>query len=281
MQPWSFPYLLTLFLALLAAFYLLGYFRLRKNSPRSLGIRYLAAFLFGLTAVWIAAGSPLAVLDHQLLLAHMIQHILLMAVSVPLLYFGEPLQIFSNALPEILAPRKLGEFLHLDSLRLAGRVLSHPLFCWFVATTTVIAWHVPALFEFAMHSRGGHGIQFLSFFVAGLLFWWPVFHRRKTVAAGSEWSVPLYLFLATLPCDLLSAFLTFSGQVVYRSYLAPHRLHLSALQDQEWAGVIMWVAVTFLYLVPAAAITIRLLSPAKQRDFDPSSPLQPTQNLSS
>jgi cytochrome c oxidase assembly factor CtaG len=73
--------------------------------------------------------------------------------------------------------------------------------------------------------------------------------------------MPLYLFLATLPCDALSAFLVFSDRVVYPVYLdAPRHFGLSALQDQEWAGAVMWLCVTVAYAIPAAVITTRMLS---------------------
>jgi cytochrome c oxidase assembly factor CtaG len=85
----------------------------------------------------------------------------------------------------------------------------------------------------------------------------------------------LYLFFATLPCDALSAFLTFCGRVIYPSYLsAPHPFPISALQDQEWAGVLMWVCITFIYMVPALALTIRILSPIAPRDIQIYSSLQ-------
>ena len=71
----------------------------------------------------------------------------------------------------------------------------------------------------------------------------------------------LYLFLATLPCDALSAFLAFCDRVVYPAYLQmPRRFDISPLADQQLAGALMWVFVTFAYLVPAVAITTRLLS---------------------
>jgi hypothetical protein len=34
-------------------------------------------------------------------------------------------------------------------------------------------------------------------------------------------------------------------------------------QDQEWAGVLMWVCITFIYMVPAVVITVRILSPLR------------------
>jgi cytochrome c oxidase assembly factor CtaG len=75
----------------------------------------------------------------------------------------------------------------------------------------------------------------------------------------------MYLFLATLPCDALSAFLTFCDRVVYPQYLSAHRLFdISPLGDQECAGALMWVWVTLAYLAPAAAVTIQMLSPQRR-----------------
>jgi cytochrome c oxidase assembly factor CtaG len=146
--------------------------------------------------------------------------------------------------------------------------MTQPVFCWIAATATVIGWHVPALFEFALHSHCWHEIQETSFLVAGLLFWWPVVEPWPSLARWPRWSIPLYLFFATLPCDALSAFLAFCDRVVYRSYESGHHhLGISPLQDQEWAGVLMWVCVTFIYMVPAVVITVSVLSPLKTYDL--------------
>ena len=189
--------------------------------------RRLAAFMGGVFSLWVAMGSPLAALDHELLTFHMVQHLLLMTVAAPLLLAGVPV---------------------------TKRIAVHPVFCWLACTFVVIGWHVPALFALGMHSVVWHEVEQASFLAAGLLFWLPVLRPGP--------SVPLYLFLATLPCDALSAFLTFCDRVVYPSYMSAHRIFgLSALQDQQWAGTLMWVWVTFAYLAPAASITMRLLSP--------------------
>jgi putative membrane protein len=133
----------------------------------------------------------------------------------------------------------------------------------------VIGWHVPALFELGMQSKSRHAVEHASFFAAGLLFWWPVIGREP------RWSVPLCVFLATLPCDALSAFLTFCGRVIY-----PHYLHSpSALADQELAGALMWIAVTFAYLGPAAAVTIKLLTSSRVTETSSSSPIRQSHSL--
>jgi cytochrome c oxidase assembly factor CtaG len=77
----------------------------------------------------------------------------------------------------------------------------------------------------------------------------------------------VYLFLATLPCDVLSAYLTFCDDVVYAPYLsASAALTASALQDQQVAGALMWVFITFAYLLPAIVVTMQMLSPSGRRD---------------
>jgi putative membrane protein len=96
-----------------------------------------------------------------------------------------------------------------------------------------------------------------------MLFWWPVVQPWPSTERWPRWSMPVYLFAATLPCDALSAFLAFCGRVVYRSYLdGPQLLNISPLQDQECAGALMWFWATFVYLVPAVIIITQLLSPA-------------------
>ena len=71
----------------------------------------------------------------------------------------------------------------------------------------------------------------------------------------------LYLFLATLPCDILSGFLVFSDRVVYPVYFStPRRFGFSVLEDQQCAGALMWTCITIVYLLAAAILTTRLLS---------------------
>jgi putative membrane protein len=168
----------------------------------------------------------LAHLDHHFLAAHMVMHLLIMLVAAPLILFA--------------ARRTL--------------VRWHPPIaaCWLAGTLTVLIWHVPAVFELALQSHFWHQFELASFLVAGIVFWWPIIQTHPS----ARWSVPVYLFLATLPCDALSAFLVFCGHVVYR----PYRSGISPLEDQALAGALMWVTVTFAYLIPALVLTARLLS---------------------
>ncbi len=262
LQPWSLPLPLTSALVLVALVYLRGWGRLRNNSLHLISLWRVAAFMGSLFLLWIVVGSPLSALDHELLTIHMINHLVLMTVAAPLMLAGAPGLVLLQGIPARLGYGLHDLVLRSASLRRIGRLLRHPVFCWLCAAATVIGWHLPAVFQLAMRSHRWHQAEYASFIVAGLLFWQPILRPVSNSREYFQWSTPVYLFLATLPCDILSAFLVFCGRVVYRSYLsAPRLFDLSALQDQQCAGALMWVSVTFAYLVPAAVITIQVLSP--------------------
>jgi putative membrane protein len=188
-----------------------------------------SSLLLGLIAIGVAMASPVAILDHRMLTAHMAQHLLLMTIAPPLIFLG-----MARPLP---------------------RLRLHPAICWLAATAALVVWHIPAALQLGMQSWPLHLAEQLSFLAAGLLFWWPVFQSPP------NWSILLYLFLATLPCDVLSGFLVFSDRVAYPAYLCtPRQSGLSALEDQQCAGALMWTVVTVVYLIAGTVFATRLLS---------------------
>jgi cytochrome c oxidase assembly factor CtaG len=231
-------------LVLLAAVYLWSWSWSGRAAPRAVSPARVIAFLAGVVTLGVAVASPLAHMDHGHLTAHMIQHLLIMTVAAPLLLLGEPFFVL-----------RLGN----RPGRRAVRPWSPSLvLCWCAGTLVVLVWHVPAVFELGMR---WHPLQHATFLVGGLLFWLPVVEPYPTAFRGSRWWMPLYLFLATMPCDALSAFLTFCGRVVYPHYgQSP-----AALDDQVCAGALMWFWVTIAYLVPAAIVTVQILSSSKSR----------------
>jgi putative membrane protein len=220
-----------------------------------------ASFFFGMSLVWGALGSPLVAYDHDLLTVHMIQHLLLMTFAPALILLGEPLLMFYQGLPRF-GKVVLGPLFRRPLVQRFGRAISRPALCWTVSALTLMGWHVPALFTLGMHSEVWHCVEQTSFLSAGFLFWWPVAEPWPTVSTGPQWLTLLYLFLATLPCDILSGLLVFSDRAAYPVYLSmPRHFGFSVLEDQQCAAALMWTCVTLVYLVPAAILSTRLLSP--------------------
>jgi putative membrane protein len=248
-------------LVLMSFLYVCGWLRMQRASASAIPGWRLASFLFGMSLVWAALGSPLVDYDHDLLTVHMIQHLLLMTFAPALILLGEPLLAFWHGLPRF-GKIVLGSLFRLSLVQRFAHKLSRPALCWSVSALTLVGWHVPALFILGMHSELCHSVEQASFLGAGFLFWWPVVQPWPSVSIGPQWSTLLYLFLATLPCDILSGFLLFSDRVAYPVYFSmPRHFDFSVLEDQQCAAALMWTCVTLVYLVPAAILSTRLLSP--------------------
>jgi putative membrane protein len=253
-------------LILVSFVYMRGRLGLRRARVSNIPNWRAASFLFGVSLVWAALGSPLAAYDHDLLTAHMIQHLLLMTFAPALILLSEPLMAFWQGLPRF-GQDMVGLLFQLPFVQRLARTVTRPALCWAVSALTLMAWHVPAFFMLGMQSAVWHSVEQASFLVAGFLFWWPVVQAWPSNATGPQWSTLLYLFLATLPCDILSGFLVFSDHVAYPVYFSmPRHFGLSVLEDQQCAAALMWTCVTVVYLLAGAILTMRLLSPQDLRE---------------
>jgi putative membrane protein len=219
------------------------------------------AFLCGLFLIWLAISSPLAALDHELLTAHMVQHLLLMTIAPPLILLGAPAKALQPGLWEPVV-QIIVRLFGGERLRGMARAFVHPAVCWLSAAGALVIWHIPSVFVIAMRSEFWHGMEQSSFLLTGLLFWWPVFRPSFGSQKWPEPSILLYLFLATLPCDVLSGFLVFCDRVVYSVHFSsPRNFGISALEDQQLAAALMWTCVTIVFLITGGIFTARMLSP--------------------
>lgn len=242
-------------LVVAAIVYLRGWSRLRAVAATMISTWRAVSFLLGLILIWVAVASPIASSDERMLTGHMIQHLLLTTLAPPLIWLSSPVMSLWQAFPALARMR-------WRPLQQLGILLGDPVFCWLLAAGVLVLWHIPAVFELGMKSAFWHLVEHASFLGSGLLFWWPVVQPWPSVPRWPRWSMLLYLFLATLPCDVLSGFLVFSDRIAYGAYLcmAP-RAGFSALEDQQCAGALMWTCVTVVFLVAGTIVSVELLSP--------------------
>jgi putative membrane protein len=250
-----------------AMVYLTEWLRFRRLDRESVGGWHSASFALGLLFTWDATASPLSVFDHEMLTAHMVQHLLLMTLAPPLILLGVPVKpLVHGPLQRFL--QAIARPLRSAPMQKIGRALAHPALCWFAAAGALVVWHIPWMFTLGLRSQMWHGIEQVSFLASGLLFWWPVVKPCRSASKWPESSLLVYLFLATLPCDILSGFLVFCDRVVYPVFLSsPRSFGLSALEDQQCAGALMWTCVTIVYLIAAAIVTARLLSSHGSQEY--------------
>ncbi|MFP5205480.1 MAG: cytochrome c oxidase assembly protein [Acidobacteriota bacterium] len=258
---WDIPWIVTSELALTAAIYVRGWTRIRRTRPELFPRWRLVCFLSGILALFVAVASPLDTFSETLLFMHMIQHFFLMSVAPPLLLLGAPVVPMLRGLPRWFL-RLLRPLFTSHALPAIGRFLTRKRVAWLAMAIAYVGWHIPRAYEFALASENWHNFEHACFFFTNLLFWWPVIRPWPFRTNQSRWALIPYLMLADVVNTGISAFLCFSGRLLYPSYaIDPRPFGLSALNDQVAAGAFMWVCGTMVYLVPGLILVMLILSP--------------------
>jgi cytochrome c oxidase assembly factor CtaG len=240
--------------------YLRGWMRLRTVLPQQFSTERLYCFLGGLALLFVALASPLDAFSSLLLSAHMVQHLLLMMVVPPLLLLGQPMLPILRGLPRNFTKEGLGPFLRWPALQKLGSFLVAPAFGWLAYNISAVAWHVPRLYEIALHSPALHNVEHATFFWTAMLFWWPVIQPWPSRARWARWFVIPYLLTADVINTAISGTFVFADKVLYPTYAMSPLGGISPQYDQSAAGVIMWVPGSLFYLVPAVVIAMQLLN---------------------
>jgi putative membrane protein len=206
-------------------------------------------FAAGLLVVAIALLSPLDALAADLASAHMLQHMLLIAIAPPLLAQGAPMRTLFWGL-SVEAKRPAGRL--LQGLSRAGGWFAGPMIAGTLHAIVIWAWHAPALYAAALAHDWVHTLDHMCLFGSGLLFWHAVL-KRVPREAGFGLGI-VALLVTTIHTGMLGALMTFSGGPWYRGLAGRTEAYgLSPLEDQQLAGLIMWVPMGFVY-VGAAVI---------------------------
>lgn len=223
------------------------------------------AFVLGALTLFLALGPPLDDWsDHYLLLAHMVQHLLLILLAAPLLLYGTPAWLL-----EPLTRNQVTNAI--------GYWLTRPVIAYTIANAVLVLWHVPLFYEMALRSRPVHAFEHATMLAAALLAWWP------TLGPLPRWprlALPLhslYYFAMTLPSAAVGAFITFADPGLYAPYDTAQRIFgIDLATDQQAAGLLMWVAVSAIYLLLITSSFFRWAAREEAADAAPSAArLQP------
>jgi putative membrane protein len=264
-HAWSFEPLVVGALILSAGLYMLGLGALWGAAGTGHGIRrwQAGAFAGGWSILAIALLSPLHRLGGVLFSAHMVQHELLMVVAAPLLVLGRPVVAWLWGVP-LAWRQRLGVWSAAAPVRYTWELATLPSVAWALHALAIWLWHAPGLYQATLDSELVHSLQHTSFLGSALLFWWALLPGRRGRLGAPAGIV--YLFTTAIHTTLLGALLTLSSRVWYPLYdntTAPWGL--TALEDQQLAGLIMWVPAGLAYLVAALALAASWLRDPKPR----------------
>ena len=254
-DTWTFEPWVSVLLAAAALLYAVGVARLWRRAGAGRGITgaHVRRFAGGWLTLVAALVSPLDAMGGALFSVHMVQHELLMVLAAPLLVTARPLEAWTWG----LAPRwrrLIGDLFHARAWQASWRVAVDPLGAWLIHAVILWVWHVPALFGAALAHDGWHALQHASFLASALLFWWSVFAASARSGAGLA-----SVFTTMLHTGGLGALLTFAPSPWYPHYDGTLAYGLTALEDQQLGGLVMWVLGALPYFAVGLAIVARWL----------------------
>jgi putative membrane protein len=269
-RSWGLDPTVVIPLFLTAWIYTRGVEEVWRRAGRGRGVRpgQAAAFAAGMLALAVAMVSPVDRVAESLFWVHMVQHLLLIAVAPPLLVLGAPQAGLAWGLPS--APRRrVARWWHaLPRLRAALAWLARPWPAIVLHSVALWTWHIPGAYDAAVARPWVHALEHLSFLGTALLFWWAVVHPRGSLRRVPGLAV-LALFALTMEGGALGALMTFSPSPWYASHLATTAAWgLSPLEDQQIAGLVMWVPGTLTYLAAVAWLFVGWMA-RSERDERP------------
>ncbi len=249
LSPWEFRPEILAPVLLMGTLYVLGWLRVRRQlEARGRGHKLasgwrLAAYLSGLACLLLALLSPIDMLGNQLLIMHMVQHKILIMAAAPLLWLGNPFPIVLWALP-VRARHMVGALFVRDTwFRRGLTAVTQPGLCWLIFVFVYIGWHEPSLYDTALRVPWVHNLEHISFFLAAMLFWWPVVNSAPHLhKALPYWVRIVYLIAFVPPNAIAGASIAMATDIIYPHYATvPHIWGFTALEDQAWGGAIMWI----------------------------------------
>lgn len=249
----------------IAVLYAIGATRFRSTAAgrQTLPKWRAIAFAIGTLSAGTALLGPLDRWSDILFSAHMAQHEILMLISAPLMVAGRPFIATLWALSPASRGR-VGGFAKRPAVTSVWDRLTGPLTVLILHAVVLWGWHIPALFEAALHDETVHVVQHLGFFLTSALFWWALIHGRYG-RLGYGVGV-FYVFATAMHTQILGALLTFGSRVWYPTHAArTAAAGIGAVDDQQLAGIVMWIPFGVIFVFIGLALFAAWLGEAERR----------------
>ena len=222
--------------------------RTRTLARRGLPVPVWRRLLFwlGIALVLVALNSPLdAIGEQDFFFAHMSQHVIIGDLA-PLCFVAG---LTGPVLRPVLALKPVERL----------RFLTHPLVALPVWAVNLYVWHLPVLYQAALHHSAVHALEHFMFFTCGALMWSPVLETLPAPAwFGTAWKLGYIVAVRFIETVLANVFM-WSSRPFYPWYVHHHPiLGITAIHDQNLAGVVMMAEGGFVTLGALAWLFLRL-----------------------
>jgi len=216
------------------------------------------SFVGGTVLLFLSLNGPLHDLsDNYLFSAHMVQHLIVTLIVPPLWLLGLPTW-------------SLDRLLKRGWLLATARALTNPLVAFAIYNIVFALWHLPTLYNWALVNHNVHIGQHVMFIAAAGVMWWPVIDPIPALERLQTPARLLYLAVLSIPMTMVSAILTFAEHAMYPWYAAAPRVFewLTATDDQQLGGVIMWVPGMLVFWTALTIIFFRWSNREQKEEWE-------------
>jgi putative membrane protein len=266
---WTFEPTVTLGLVALVAAYVIAVRRgrLRRDDDVSpwLGSPRWRAWMFGLGVLtaFLALESPVDTGgDNYLLSLHMVQHLVLMMVSPPLVLLG-------------ICGMRPPDPARAPGLRRLWTAITRPLPATVLFNAVLLVWHIPTLYDTTLRNEAAHIVEHITFIAVGVVLWWAVVDpiRGEGTTPISPFQKIAALAVAGVPPTVLGLIFSVASNPFYEFYArAPRLWGLSPVTDQQVAGVVMFGLGNLIYFAAISVIFWRILGNPADDDIEAVAP---------
>ena len=223
----------------------------RRGTPVAAGRRWI--FWTGIGLVVVALNSPLDQIgERDLFFMHMVQHVILGDLA--------PLCFVAGLTGPVLRP--VLAFRVVDRLR----ILTHPFVALPLWAVDLYAWHIPYLYEAALHHSPIHALEHTMFFTCGGLMWAPVVETLPAPVWFGTGMKIAYIAVVRMLMTILGNVFIWSSTVYYPWYIHARPFWgITALQDQNYGGVVMMGEGGAVTLAALAWLFLRMASEGELR----------------
>lgn len=204
---WS-PYFLLFLISLALLYYLYtGPLRFNFGMEEKPSVKQQLSFYGGLIILYAVKGSPIDLLAHIMLTAHMIQMAVFYFIFPILVLKGIPVWIWEKV---VNAP----VFRHVF------RFLTKPLIAVLLFSTLLAVYHVPAVFDYTKSSQIVHSSTSIIILFASFCMYWNVMPPIKRHDKMQPLVKMAYLIFSSIIITIACALIIFAETLLFDAYSA-------------------------------------------------------------
>lgn len=214
-------------------------------------------FYTGVGLLILALLPPIDPLSDQLFWVHMVQHLMITHVGMPLMLFGIPFFVIIRGMPLWFRRKVYIPILKSNVLGFLDKTIARPLPALIFFELNYWFWHVPRFYNLALMNDVFHLVEHALFAISSMLLWRNIIDPHPMKAPLPLPARILMLGFIMAVNIILSAILTFADEVLYAYQGIPMPswfAHWGHLQDQRLGGLIMWVPGGLINLIAMTCV---------------------------